>query len=85
MGHTAPVNSVALSFDGGRVVSGGADRTVRLWDARTGDPVGEPLMGHTAPVNSVALSSDGGRVVSGGADRTVRLWDARRVNLWGSR
>ena len=54
-----------------------ADRTLRLWDAASDQPVGEPLHGHEAAVSSVAFSPDGRRIVSGSADRTLRLWDAR--------
>ncbi|MBW4527747.1 MAG: caspase family protein [Phormidium tanganyikae FI6-MK23] len=75
-GHEAEVTSVAFSRDGQRIVSGGLD-TVRLWDARTGQAIGQPLKGHSAVVASVAFSSDGQRIVSGSGDNTVRLWDAR--------
>ncbi len=67
------VRSVALSADGGRVVSGGFDGTVRVWDAASGECVRE-LRGHTSFVLSIALSADGGRVVSGGFDGTVRCF-----------
>jgi len=64
------------SPDGTRFVSGNDDKTVRVWDAATGQQVGDPLTGHTAPVESVAYSPDGTSIVSGGWDSTVRLWDA---------
>ena len=74
-GQGGTVWSVALSADGGRVVSASEDGTVRVWDALSGECVRE-LRGHTRGVTSVALSADGGRVVSGSDDGTVRVWDA---------
>ena len=60
------------------VVSGGDDRMVRVWDAVTGQPVGEPLTGHTDAVSAVVVSRTGDReiIVSGSWDHTVRVWNA---------
>ncbi|WP_030453279.1 hypothetical protein [Herbidospora cretacea] len=77
--HPDGVDSVVFSPDGARLASGGGDGTVRIWDARTGTPIGKPLTGHTSAVTSVAFSPDGSRLASGGSggDGTVRIWDAR--------
>ncbi|QRV92660.1 WD repeat-containing protein [Ceratobasidium sp. AG-Ba] len=54
-----------------------ANGTIDIWDARTGQQVGQPLKGHTNWVNSVAYSHDSAYIVSGSSDNTVRIWDAR--------
>lgn len=66
---------MAFSPDGRTLVSAGEDRTVRLWDAATGKPIGTSLTGHTDWVGAVAFSPDGRTMASAGGDRTVRLWD----------
>ena len=74
-GHTSEVWSVGWSPDGARVVSGGGDRAVRVWDAVTGEHVLQ-LAGPAGGVGSVAWSPDGARLVSGSLDGLVRVWDA---------
>src|SRR5262249_60410311 len=69
------VPAVAFSPDGRAVLTGSADRTARLWNADTGQPIGSPLT-HQGRVYSVAYSPDGRAVLTGSYDQTARLWDA---------
>ena len=39
-GHVQKVNSLKFSPDGQWIASGGQDKVLRLWDARTGTAVG---------------------------------------------
>jgi hypothetical protein len=57
-GHIDAVFSVAFSPDGKQIVSGSWDKTVRRWDAATGQQLLPALEGHTAMVSSVAFSPD---------------------------
>jgi hypothetical protein len=74
-GHTGGVNCVAWSPDGQRLVSGGKDGAVIVWDAQTARMI-HTLAGHKRPVRVVAFSPDGTRLASGGHDGTVIVRDA---------
>ncbi|MGD0705850.1 MAG: trypsin-like peptidase domain-containing protein [Trebonia sp.] len=79
-GHTNRVQAVAIGRAGDRDIIASADnaRTVRVWDAATGQPIGSPLIGHTSWVEAVAIGRAGDRdiLASAGWDGRVCMWDA---------
>jgi WD40 repeat protein len=68
---------VAAAFDhtGERVVTASEDKNARIWDARTGEPIGKPLQ-HAGPIAAAAFDPTGERVVTASEDHTARIWRA---------
>jgi WD40 repeat protein len=77
-GHTGLINCVVFSPDGIHLVSCSDDKTVRVWDVKSGALVAGPYEGHTDSVNSVAFSPDGEQIVSGSGDTSIRVWEVRK-------
>lgn len=90
-GHLAGISTLAWSPDSQTLASGSDDKTIRLWDATTGQPprVADrtepsaaktfrgPLEGHHNYVYSLAFSPKGNMLVSSSYDEAVHLWDVR--------
>jgi WD40 repeat protein len=73
-------SAARLSPDGERIVTASEDRTVRLWDVRTGEERIPPYQ-HGGPVRSVEFSPDGRAILSASGDGTACLLDARTSGL----
>ncbi|MFO1497995.1 MAG: protein kinase [Verrucomicrobiota bacterium] len=74
-GHIEPVLAVAWSPKGSQIVTGSADATAKVWDAKT-DRLWLTLAGHAGPVRAVAFSPEGDRIVTGSWDNSAMVWNA---------
>lgn len=68
------VISVDWSPDGSKIVGGGTDGLLQIWDAVSGTIL-QTLTGHSGTVISVRWSPDGTQIISSGEDKIVRVWD----------
>lgn len=73
-GHTNYVSSIAFSSDSKLIATGSFDKTLRLWDVRSGTQL-RVLNGHTEAVETAVFSPDNTKLASGSYDKTARLWD----------
>ncbi|MGW0845503.1 nSTAND1 domain-containing NTPase [Streptomyces sp. NPDC002787] len=76
-GGPGAVTAVAFSADGRVLVTGDADRSVRLWRVpdphRPAEPVTLAPLGGS--VRTIAVAPDGRLLAAGGEDGSVSLWD----------
>jgi protein MAK11 len=72
--HEAPVLSAAY-LDEQRIVTGGEDKTVRIWDLRSGNVCATPAV-HDVRVRAVAAVS--GLVASADSSGGLKIWDEAR-------
>nr|WP_321162492.1 hypothetical protein [Nostoc sp. KVJ3] len=82
-GHSSWVYSVAFSPDGQTLVSGSANKTIKLWDVRKGNLL-QTLPGHSNCIRSVAFSPDSQTLASGSEDKTIKIWQIKLSTTTGN-
>lgn len=82
MNHPDGVLAAAVSGNGQKFVTGGADKIVRLWNPANLQ-VERQFAGHAVPVGAVAITANANLLASAGSD-AIRLWnpaDGKEVGL----
>ena len=79
--HATEVYSVAFHPDGRRIAAACGDKTIKIWDVKTGTVI-QTLRGHDDYVFSVVFSPDRRHLASASADRTVRVWNLETEDVF---
>lgn len=74
-----PCKSIVVG-QGGSIAGINDSREIQLWQANTGQVVGN-LKGHKDRVSCLALSPSGQTLISGSKDQTIRFWDLRTKKI----
>jgi hypothetical protein len=82
-GHVGPAYSVAFSpeANGRRIVSGGHDHNIVIWETGSGTVIQKMELVHHSYVMGLAYREDGLVFASAGGDRTIGVWRALPQSL----
>ena len=79
-GHTDIVWRIAWSPNGKILASPSSDRTIRVWDAKSGEVL-HTLERHGKEVTCVAFDREGHLLASGSQDKTIKIWEVSTGRL----
>jgi WD40 repeat protein len=65
---------MVLTPDGGKLLTGGNDKIVRLWNLTSGAKERD-YPGPTLPITNIAVSGNGALIAAASADKTVTIWN----------
>lgn len=78
-GHSLEVNAIAISPDEKKLISGGEDEKIKIWDLTTGKLLYD--IDNQSPVKALAITHDGKSFMSGDTDQKVKIWDLETQKL----
>jgi len=79
--HERIVKSVNFAKDNKRILTGGQDKILRIFDLtkKEADPI--KLEGHTQPIKVALWSADDNLIYSAGGESEFKVWDSRTLTV----
>ncbi|WP_427162449.1 WD40 repeat domain-containing protein [Aliinostoc sp. HNIBRCY26] len=71
--HAGDINWIAISPDGQKMVSAGADKAIMLWDISKGKYLGK-LSKHSTVIYALAIHPNGENFFSADGNGSIRIW-----------
>jgi len=73
------VKSVNFSTDNSRLLTGGQDKVLRIFDLNKPEAEPQKMEGHTDSIRVGLWNSDNSLIISGGQDSSLKVWDSRTL------
>ncbi|KAI8993626.1 WD40-repeat-containing domain protein [Pilobolus umbonatus] len=81
--HQHIVRAADFSKDGTRIITGGKEQKIRIFDLYRPDAIPMEAIGHEASIKAVVWDEEHHSILSAGDDSTVRIWDLRTMRERG--
>jgi WD40 repeat protein len=74
-GHTHDIRCVLYTPDGQTLITASEDRTIRMWNPKTGEPTKLLFSRYDHNVCSLSLSPDGLMLARGSHNKDIKIWE----------
>jgi len=81
--HLPSVFTLAFHPDKERIISGGRDALLKIWNRKDGHII-KVIPAHRFTINHMILNSKGNLLFTASRDKSIRIWDTSDFNLLGS-
>ena len=78
-GHSGFINSVSITPDGTKAISGSSDKSLILWDLESDAPEREEKV-REQTISCLSVNPVNNTVITGGYDKNLTLWNSPRTN-----
>jgi len=80
--HDKSVFSLAFSYDGNKLLSGGRDALLKCWHLDQNKPKLETsINAHWFTINAIALHPNGHIFATASRDKTIKIWDSKTLKV----